>query len=421
MSKNIIAPPVRFQGFTAPWRQRKFADLATVRRGLTYKPHNVIEGGKRVLRSSNINEDAFQVHHDDVFVDENVVNIPYVNNGDILITSANGSSRLIGKHAIIRDIPENSAVHGGFMLLASSDESEFVNALMSSPWYKKFINAYVAGGNGAIGNLNKNDLDEQIAYVPQKEEMHKIGDFFGNLDHLITLHQRKIDQLKKIKKYFLQKMFPAKGEKLPKIRFMGFTGDWKERKLGDISSLNGRIGFRGYTQKDIITKEEGGILTFSPTNIIDNRLIIGENNTYITQEKFDESPEIKIKNGDILFVKTGSTLGKSCLISNLWELASINPQIVVIRTSPLFRQFLSVQLTSDLIQKQVATVKIGGAVPTMTEAQIKQFDISIPSDEHEVAAIGDIFIRFDNVISLYQRKLDQLKTMKKYFLQNMFI
>lgn len=416
-----MIPPIWFQGFSDSWEQRKFADLATVRRGLTYKPHNVIEGGKRVLRSSNINEDAFQVHHDDVFVDENVVNIPYVNNGDILITSANGSSRLIGKHAIIRDIPENSAVHGGFMLLASSDESEFVNALMSSPWYKKFINAYVAGGNGAIGNLNKNDLDEQIAYVPQKEEMHKIGDFFGNLDHLITLHQRKIDQLKKIKKYFLQKMFPAKGEKLPQIRFMGFTGDWKERKLGDISSLNGRIGFRGYTQKDIITKEEGGILTFSPTNIIDNRLIIGENNTYITQEKFDESPEIKIKNGDILFVKTGSTLGKSCLINNLWELASINPQIVVIRTSPLFRQFLSVQLTSDLIQKQVATVKIGGAVPTMTEAQIKQFDISIPSDEHEVAAIGDIFIRFDNVISLYQRKLDQLKTMKKYFLQNMFI
>lgn len=200
-------PRIRFKGFIGDCEQRKFADLATVRRGLTYKPHNVIEGGKRVLRSSNINENTFQVHNDDVFVDENVVNIPCVNNGDILITSANGSSRLIGKHAIIRDIPENSAVHGGFMLLASSDESEFVNALMSSLWYTKFINAYVAGGNGAIGNLNKNDLDEQIAYVPQKEEMHKIGDFFGNLDHLITLHQRKIDQLQAMKKFMLQNLF----------------------------------------------------------------------------------------------------------------------------------------------------------------------------------------------------------------------
>lgn len=200
-------PRIRFKGFTGDWEQRKFADLATVRRGLTYKPHNVIEGGKRVLRSSNINENTFQVHNDDVFVDENVVNIPCVNNGDILITSANGSSRLIGKHAIIRDIPENSAVHGGFMLLASSDEPEFVNALMSSLWYTKFINAYVAGGNGAIGNLNKNDLEEQIAYAPQKEEMHKIGDFFGNLDHLITIHQRKIDQLQAMKKFMLQNLF----------------------------------------------------------------------------------------------------------------------------------------------------------------------------------------------------------------------
>ena len=200
-------PRIRFKGFTGDWEQRKFADLATVRRGLTYKPHNVIEGGKRVLRSSNINENTFQVHNDDVFVDENVVNIPCVNNGDILITSANGSSRLIGKHAIIRDIPENSAVHGGFMLLASSDEPEFVNALMSSLWYTKFINAYVAGGNGAIGNLNKNDLEEQIAYAPQKEEMHKIGDFFENLDHLITIHQRKIDQLQAMKKFMLQNLF----------------------------------------------------------------------------------------------------------------------------------------------------------------------------------------------------------------------
>ena len=200
-------PEIRFAGFTEDWEQRKFSDLATIRRGLTYKPDNIIDGGKRVLRSSNINEDTFETHDDDVFVDENAVNIPYVHNGDILITSANGSSRLVGKHAIIRDIPDNSAVHGGFMLLASSDEPEFVNALMSSPWYTKFISVYVAGGNGAIGNLNKNDLDEQVVYVPQIDEMQKIGVFFSNLDTLITLHQRKLETLQKMKKALLQKMF----------------------------------------------------------------------------------------------------------------------------------------------------------------------------------------------------------------------
>ena len=159
-------PELRFKGFTDDWEERKFEDIAETRRGLTYKPNSVVNNGIRVLRSSNINEDTFIFDNDDVFVDENAVNIPYVKNGDILITSANGSSRLVGKHAIIRNLPDNRAVHGGFMLIASSSNPEFLNASMSSRWYSKFINLYVAGGNGAIGNLNKNDLDTQIVLVP---------------------------------------------------------------------------------------------------------------------------------------------------------------------------------------------------------------------------------------------------------------
>ena len=98
---------------------------------------------------------------------------------------------MIGKHAIICNIPDDSVVHGGFMLLASSEEPEFVNALMSSQWYTKFINVYVAGGNGAIGNLNKNDLDEQFVMVPSKPEREKLGALFSSIDNLITLHLRK--------------------------------------------------------------------------------------------------------------------------------------------------------------------------------------------------------------------------------------
>ena len=203
------APEIRFKGFSGDWEQRKYSDIATTRRGLTYNPNDIVDGGKRVLRSSNINEDTFETHEDDVFVDEKAVNIPYVKNGDILITSANGSSRLVGKHAIVRDIPDNCVVHGGFMLLASSDEPEFVNALMSSQWYTKFVNIYVAGGNGAIGNLNKNDLDEQKVLVPSSNEQKKIGAFFSTLDTLITLHQRKCCELKKAKRYMLKNMFPA--------------------------------------------------------------------------------------------------------------------------------------------------------------------------------------------------------------------
>ena len=163
-------------------------------------------------------------------VNEDVVNIPYAKNGDILITSANGSSKLIGKHAIIHDIQEKSTVPGGFMLIASSDEPEFINASMSSPWYTKFINVFVSGGNGSIGNLSKVDLDEQYILVPCKEEREKIGSYFSNLDNLITLHQRKYFNAMNIKKIALLKFFSTLSHEI----YRQFTNSWEQRKAKEL-------------------------------------------------------------------------------------------------------------------------------------------------------------------------------------------
>ena len=209
-------------------------------------------------------------------------------------------------------------------------------------------------------------------------------------------------------------------EKKPQIRFQGFTDAWEQRKLGDIVRLNGRIGFRGYTEKDIISKEAGGILTFSPTNIVGNTLTTSCKNTYITRFKYDESPEIQVHNGDILFVKTGSTLGKSALITGLLEEATLNPQIVVMRVKAGEEQFIATVLTTESILKQVNSSKIGGAVPTLTETKIKEFSISIPSNDEEKKKIGNYFKLLDHLITLHQRKLDKLVKVKKAMLEKMF-
>lgn len=208
--KGCKYPELRFKGFTDPWEQRKFSEIADTRRGLTYKPSSISERGVRVLRSSNINEDTFVFGNDDVFVEESAVNIPYVNDGDILITSANGSTRLVGKHTIIRDLLQNPTIHGGFMIVASSKNPDFLNASMSSYWYSQFISLYVSGGNGSIGNLNKNDLDMQIVFVPNEEEQQQIGSYFKNLDRLITLHQHKLDKEKQKKKALMQLLLTGK-------------------------------------------------------------------------------------------------------------------------------------------------------------------------------------------------------------------
>ena len=203
-----MVPKVRFKGFTDEWEQVEFGQLGIISRGLTYRPNDVTDkDGVRVLRSSNIYEDSFVLNDNDVFINSSVVNVPNLKNGDILVTSANGSSRLVGKHAIIKGL-SNKTVHGGFMLaIRPATNSYFLNSLMSTSWYDNFISTFVSGGNGSIGNLKKSDLERQSIFIPLNKEQNKIGQLFQSLDKTITLHDKKIQYLKQLKRGLLQKMF----------------------------------------------------------------------------------------------------------------------------------------------------------------------------------------------------------------------
>lgn len=242
--------------------------------------------------------------------------------------------------------------------------------------------------------INKDEIGKVSVMLPlSATEQQQIGKYFRSLDHLITLHQR-------------QPFLHSSPEISLTVQLIHpfYTSSWEQRKLGEVIRLNGRIGFRGYTEKDIVSKDDGGVLTFSPTNIVDNKLTTNCKNTYITRFKYDESPEIKIHNGDILFVKTGSTLGKSALVTGLSEDATLNPQVVVMRTNNLNAEFLAAMLVTNAIISQVNSAKIGGAVPTLTETRIKDFDVAIPVSEAEKEQIGQFFSQLDHLITLHQRK-----------------
>ncbi len=199
-------PEIRFKGFSGEWMEVQFKSIAGVRRGLTYKPDDIAENGIIVLRSSNINVDRFELRKDDVQVNKNAVNINRVKNGDILITSANGSSNLVGKHVVVCGLTVD-AVHGGFMLLAETDVPHFLNASMNTYWYDRFRSMNVSGGNGAIGNIKGSALEEEYLYIPKKEEQIAIGNYFQKLDALINQHQQQIIKLNNIKQACLSKMF----------------------------------------------------------------------------------------------------------------------------------------------------------------------------------------------------------------------
>lgn len=213
---------------------------------MTYSPSDIRPFGQgvRVLRSSNINEDNFVLSDEDVFVDERAVGIDLVQEGEILVTAANGSPRLVGKRAVIRDLP-GKTVHGGFTLCASAHQPDFVAELMVSRWYRRFLSTGVAGGNGSIGNLDKTALENDMAPVPHVEEQRLIGATFQQLDAVITLHQRKLELLRHLKAALLEKML-SKGEvrlvssPQPEI---GASIQTKQLGVEKASLTRGRCGF----------------------------------------------------------------------------------------------------------------------------------------------------------------------------------
>ena len=198
-------PKMRFAGFSGEWVRKKLGEFVEINRGLTYKPEDVVSDGIRVLRSSNIKQDIFELRADDVFVRHDAAKIPEIKNGDILVTSANGSTALVGKHAIVDKLPSKT-VHGGFMLVIRCEHNYFINTWMSSSEYKRVLQL-VQGGNGAIGNLSKKVLEEAVIAIPSDEEQTKIGNFFKKLDDNITFHQQKTDDYQQLKKVLLQQMF----------------------------------------------------------------------------------------------------------------------------------------------------------------------------------------------------------------------
>ena len=379
--------------FDFSWEQRKFSDVVATRRGLTYKPSDIRENGVRVLRSSNIAEDSFVLSDEDVFVVREAVNIDCVRANDILITAANGSSRLVGKHTIISGIPEESAVHGGFMLLGTTKEPHFVNASMGSSWYRRFIELFVAGGNGAIGNLNKNDLDNQDIAIPSEKEQKKIGSFFRQLDNLITLHQRKFEKLTNVKKSMLEKMFPQNGSSYPEIRFKGFTDPWEQRKLGELAT---EMIAGGDVDKELLL-EEGHYPVIA--NALTNDGIVG----YYNDQYRIKAPAVTVTGrGDVGHAKARN-----------------------VDFTPVVR-LLSIKTNHDVyfLENAINTLKIvieSTGVPQLTVPQLAKYEISFPKALKEEEKIGQYFANLDHLITLHQRELEKLQNIKKSMLEKMFV
>ena len=267
-------------------------------------------------------------------------------------------------------------------------------------------------------NINKKDFFKIKFEVPTSVEQSLISTILQKLDRTITLHEEKQRQLERLKKALLEKMFRDETG-YPILRFKGFNNVWKQRKLGEVSSLRGRIGFRGYKQTDLVDKGKGAI-TFSPSDIDANGNISFLNNKYISIRKYEESPEIQVNTGDVLFTKTAS-IGKIGYVKKLNEKATINPQIALLTPKIDFNgYFIFLSIRNDAFMRKVQKIVGGSSVPTMSQEKLKNLTINFPSsiEQHKLATI---FLKIDGLITLHQHKIDNLKHLKRALLQKMFV
>lgn len=202
-----------------------------------------------------------------------------------------------------------------------------------------------------------------------------------------------------------------KNPNVPNLRFKEFHGEWEKERLCDITSIVGRIGFRGYTTNDIVEKGMGAI-ALSPTNIVNNQLTYDKDNTYISIYKYKESPEIMIKEGDVIFVKTGSTVGKVAYVDRLICKTTLNPQVVVLKDIKCDNYILSVIMSTRKFQNKIQRITVGGAVPTLSQVAMGNLFISLPTAK-EQEKISKFISLLDERIATQNKIIDKLQSLIK--------
>ena len=219
-------PKIRFKGFEDDWEQRKVSDITNSYSGGTPKSgtSEYYDGNIPFIRSGEIYSDKTEL-----FISElgmNYSSAKRVHIGDILYALYGATSGEVSRAKL------DGAINQAILAIIPNQD---INADFLVEWFRKekdkIINTYLQGGQG---NLSAQIIKELVVMIPSKEEQYKLGNYFTYINRLITLHQRKCDETKQLKKFMLQKMFPKNGEKNPEIRFEGFTDDWEQRKLGEM-------------------------------------------------------------------------------------------------------------------------------------------------------------------------------------------
>ena len=400
-------PAIRFKDYSDDWEQRKLGELGTITTGSTPStaiPDYYSDDGIVWVTPTDICENiTFESARKLSDLGQQVGRV--VPKNTILVTCIAS----IGKNTMLGSTGSfNQQING---LTPNENECAPYFLLTESALWSAKMKSSAAAGTMQI--VNRTEFSELKTWLPSLIEQQAISDFFRQLDHLITLHQRKYDKLQNLKKAMLEKMFPKNGSNVPEIRFKGFTDAWEQRKLIEVCDY---VDYRGKTP----TKTEDGIFLVTAKNVKDGFIDYETSKEYISENTYEEvmrrgKPEI----GDVL-ITTEAPCGNVAQV-NKADIA-LAQRIIKYRghIGVVDNTYLKHYLLSPEFQKILNAKSSGGTVQGIKGSILHQQKIIYPSYE-EQKKIGQHMDSLDTLITLHQRELEKLKNIKKALLEKMFV
>ena len=394
--EKALVPQIRFTGFTDPWEQRKLGELCSFSKGCGYSKNDLRDQGTPIILYGRLYTNyETQIHSVDTFV-KPLENSVYSEGGEVIIPASGETAEDISIASVVE---KPGIILGGDLnvITSSADIDPVFLALELSYGKPHFDLAKRAQGKSVV-HIHNEDIANVFFGHPNIAEQRRIGAFFDRLDSLITLHQRKYDKLCVLKKSMLDKMFPKGGSLYPEIRFAGFTDPWEQRKLGEVASgfeyglnaaasdFDGEKKYLRITDIDDQTREFRTDDLSSPdiNNPIDDRYLL--------------------KEGDILFARTGASVGKTYLYK-----ASDGKTYYA---GFLIRAHVSDEADAGFIFQSTLTERYKQFVlltsqrsgqPGINAQEYSDLLLPLPS-LMEQRRIGAFFDRLDSLITLHQRK-----------------
>lgn len=387
-------PAIRFKGFVEDWENEKLFHLASFSKGNGYSKSDLTDTGHPILLYGSLYTNyRTTIKNVETYVNAKSENV-LSKGGEVVVPASGETQEDIVRASVIE--MENIILGGDLNVIIPNNELDatfLALTISNGNVYKELVKK--AQGKSVV-HIRNSDLQEALIPYPNKTEQQKIGNFFENIDQLITQHQEKQSKLQALKKAMLSKMFPKQGQTVPEIRFKGFEGDWVEKNVGIICSTTIGVFVIKTKQNDL-----------SPYPVYNG----GISYTGFYDEYNNEPNKIVISArganaGFVNIVKTKYWAGNSCYSVDVLDKESFDIDFLFYYIKENQSRFLENQQAAN--------------IPSVSKSDVERFLIFHPT-KSEQTVIAKYLLSLDNLISNHQTQMTKLQNIKKALLAKMFV